>query len=236
MNPKTYSKWAKEQKLFWDKTKKDVTRSFFEALKDGKWKCVNHELPKNPNWARRTQDLKEFGYTIATNTGIMCKKCGKNTTHLILLAIPRGSQTGYETWSPKLRKKIMDVLGNIDSYENRKGTNLLPDHKFPEIRWDEKTRGENPEEMSESEIKRKFQLLSNQRNQQKREVCRKCYQTGERGAPYGIMFFYAGSAKWSDDIPKKGKEAEIGCLGCGWYDTQKWRAELNKLISKYCKD
>jgi len=29
-------------------------------------------------------------------------------------------------------------------------------------------------------------------------------------------------------VPRKGIEAEKGCGGCGWYDTAKWREELNK--------
>jgi hypothetical protein len=230
-NPKNYDAWAKEQKAFWDASSKKVTRPFFEALKDCAWKCIACELPTNPNWARRFQDIKEFGYTIATNTSMYCKKCKKNTTHIIMLPLPRGHATGYETWSATLRKKIIDTLGSYDVYEDRKFTSLLPDHKFPEIRWDEKTREENSESMSTEQIKNKFQLLSNQRNQQKREVCRNCYQTGKRGYPYGIEFFYEGTSDWPKDIPKTGKDAENGCVGCGWYDLKAWREKLNELIS-----
>ena len=121
---------------------------------------------------------------------------------------------------------------SINVYECSKANKhgLLPDHKFPEIRWDEETRAENPEGMPESEIKEKFQLVDNQRNQQKREVCRKCFQTGKRGKLYGINFYYSGNENWDNEIPKIGKEAEKGCIGCGWYDIQKWRECLNELI------
>ena len=57
---------------------------------------------------------------------------------------------------------------------------LIPDHKFPEIRWDADTKGENSDNMSVEEIVSKFQLLDNQRNLQKREVCRACFQTNKR--------------------------------------------------------
>ena len=223
--------WLAAAKLFWSIGNKDVTRPFFEVMKKklGDWACQACELPQNPNWARRTQDIKEMGYTFATDTKRFCKNCGCNRTHLMLLPVSRGAETGYETWSPQLRRRILKTLGCFDAYENatRSAASLLPDHKFPEIRWDEDTRDENPDEMAEAEIKAKFQLLTNQRNQQKREVCRSCYQTGVRGQPYGINFFYEGNEKWPAEILKKGKAAEKGCVGCGWYDLAKWRAALN---------
>ena len=92
--------------------------------------------------------------------------------------------------SPAFKARAIAVMKAVNVYElstaNKHG--LLPDHKFPEIRWDEKTKTENPDEMSEVEIKEKFQLIDNQRNQQKREACRKCFQTGERGKLYGLNF------------------------------------------------
>ena len=233
MNPKNIQRWLNEEKKFWDEKNKKVTRGIFDALTDFKWKCVHCEIPDNPNWARRFQDIKELGYTTATNTKMYCEHCKKNTTHILLLPIPRAASTGYETWSPELRKRIIKTLKNYDVYEDRASDSLLPDHKFPEIRWGNNTREENPDDMSEDDIKKKFQLLSNQRNQQKREVCRKCYQTGIRGTPYNIKYYYSGDEKWPKDIPKKGKEAEKGCIGCGWYDLEKWKKELNKFIAEH---
>ena len=229
--PKNYDLWLKEQEAFWNSTNKKITRSFFEVLKDCKWKCVRCKLPNNPNWARRFQDIKEFGYTTATNTRKFCNECKKNTTQLLLLPIEIGHGGGYETWSNYLRNRIINVFGKIDSYEGKIGHSLLPDHKFPEIRWDENTLVNNSDNMSNDEIKEKFQLLSNQRNQQKREVCRNCYQSGKRGCPYGIKFFYEGNENWPSNVPKKGKSAEQGCIGCGWYDLKKWKDNLNKKVS-----
>lgn len=86
--------------------------------------------------------------------------------------------------------------------------------------------------MTDEEIIKKFQLLDNQRNQQKREICRKCFQENIRGEIYGIKFFCEGTAKWNNSIPKKGKEAEKGCIGCPWYDIKKWREELNERVKE----
>jgi hypothetical protein len=151
----------------------------------------------------------------------------------MLLPIKRGGlmEYGYESWSPKLRKKILKVLEGIDVYEYRYNAHCLPDHKFSEIRWDDKTKSENPNDMTDDEIRTKFQLLTNQRNQQKREVCRNCYQTGVRGTVYGIPFFYEGSEEWDENIPKIGKEAERGCYGCAWYDIAEWRKQLIERLS-----
>lgn len=151
-----------------------------------------------------------------------------------MLPIERGiaEGNGYETWSPKLRKRIIKVLDSTDVYECVKNPHCLPDHKFSEIRWDDKTKAENPDDMTDEEIRNKFQLLSNQRNQQKREVCRTCFQIGKRGTIYGIPYFYEGSDTWDDKIPVKGKDAEKGCIGCPWYDIEAWRKHLIDDLNK----
>ncbi len=234
MRPSKYDAWMKNQEEFW-KTRPNatVTKSFFDILATGGWKCVGCQLPNNPNWARRVQDLKEFGYTLGTKTEF-CTKCGKSTTHLIMLPIPRGSAegNGYETWSPELRKRIIKVLGSIDAYEGVERGSLVIDHKFSEIRWDQSVKEENPDDMTDDEIRAKFQLLSNQRNQQKREVCRQCYQTGKRGIIYGVSYFFEGGPEWDESIPKRGKDAEEGCKGCPWYDIQEWRRQLMKKLNE----
>lgn len=234
MNPNNWSNWKKEQEKFWaDKPKAETTKSFFDMLsKTFEYTCVSCQLPTNPNWARRIQDLKEFGYTIATKLSSPCPHCGQNTTQLVLLPIARGGLTGYETWSPELRARIVKLLQSYDVFEAKQGRKegLLPDHKFSEIRWDDETKRESLENLTDEEILQDFQLLSNQRNQQKREVCRNCYQTGKRGVIYGINFYYKGTEDWDIKIPKTGKASEEGCIGCGWYDIEKWRQELIKKL------
>jgi hypothetical protein len=234
VNPQNWGDWKAEQTIFWrGKPNAATTKSFFDALsKNFDWCCVSCDLPQNPNWARRVQDLKELGYTLATNTKRHCSNCKSNSTQLILVPLKRGGITGYETWSPELRSKIVSLLEEFDAYEAKIGRKegLLPDHKFPEIRWDSETRRNTLEHLTDEEIKKDFQLLSNQRNQQKREVCRKCFQTGNRGTIYGIPFFYEGSEIWDSRIPKVGKKAEQGCVGCGWYDINRWRSNLAKKL------
>ena len=228
MHPSLYTKWVAEQDRLWNATRSVETKEIFNILKDGRWHCRNCEI-SNPNFARRVQDIKEMGYTVATHINYHCPVCGNNrSTRLILLPINRVelAGNGYETWSPTLRNRIIRVLGSIDVYENTLSRSCLPDHKFSEIRWDDDTKAENPETMSDDEIREKFQLLTNQRNQQKREVCRTCFQTGKRGIIYGIPYYYEGTEDWDPSIPKKGKQAERGCIGCPWYDIAVWRTHL----------
>ena len=229
LNPENLESWYAAQTEFWaGKSRAAVTKSFFDSLVKGGWQCVNCTLPPNPNWARRIQDLKEFGYTLATNTNCYCEQCGANKTHILLLPIERGGieGNGYETWSPALRKRILILLEKFDVYEYARNPHSLPDHKFSEIRWGHSTKEENPDSITDEEIRRKFQLLSNQRNQQKREICRTCYQTSKRGVVFGIPFFYEGTESWDENIPRTGKEAETGCRGCAWYDIAEWRKQL----------
>lgn len=142
-----------------------------------------------------------------------------------------GVGNGYEQWSPTLRKKIIRIFGQKDVYDNKKNAHLLPDHKFSEARWDQNTIAKNPDNMSEEPIRAKFQLLTNQHNEEKREVCRKCVLTGKHPYPFGINTMYRGSEEWSD--PKYGKEAENGCKGCCWYDFAIWREALKRDDSRF---
>lgn len=142
MNPKNYRVWLQKEDARWSHSRSVETKEIFNLLKDGKWHCRNCEI-NNPNFARRIQDLKEMGYTIATHLNYHCPKCGNNrSTRLLLLPIDRVelAGNGYETWSPALRKRILRLFNYIDAYEGTVNRNCLPDHKFSEIRWDDDTK------------------------------------------------------------------------------------------------
>lgn len=224
--------FTKEAMEKWRKVEKkrgliggSVTPRFFRILLS--FKEEFKKFPKNPNSARRIQDIKDAGYTIAS----VPRKDGLGNNR-ILLPIPLHTEMGYETFSQQFKARVIRLLKERNAYEARVTAKkaLIPDHKFSEVRWDDVTKAENSLEMSDEEIIKKFQLLDNQRNQQKREICRRCFQEGIRGTIYGIDFFYKGDEKWDNKIPNVGKEAEKGCEGCPWYDIEEWRLHLNKLI------
>lgn len=226
--PDNIRRWAEREWAYWEEnySKARVTTPFFQRLISMEWVYAN-EFPANPNPQRRIQDIKDKGYTVAS-------KQDGNGWKRKLLPLPREADRGYETIPSELRSRILELLDFENAYElstaNRQG--ILPDHKFPEIRWDAETRAENQVDMPDEDIRSKFQLLDNQRNQQKREVCRRCFQTGERGTPFGINFFYAGGSTWDNAIPQTGAAAEQGCVGCGWYDLAAWRTSLNAKLAE----
>jgi len=232
---KNIEEFVKLEKERWKKemSGKATTKGFFDILLNMKWNSIDNDLPKNPNWARRIQDIKEFGYTLATDTNKLSQDGLSKSTHILLIPIPKGGVTGYEVMSPEFKNKTIKLLNSINAFESKKTTahGLIPDHKFPEIRWNEDTKEDN-EILTNEQIVCKFQLLDNQRNLQKREVCRKCFQTNERGIIYGIEYFYIGNKEWDITIPKNGKDAEKGCIGCGWYDIMAWRNSLNEKLNK----
>ncbi len=220
--------WNKEHE------KKTVTKPFFDKLLNLSWNCIEGDLPQNSNPSRRIQDIKEMGYTLATDTNRFNFKLEKSATHFLLLPIQKGLATGYENISPNLRTRIIKVLGNYDAYEGKvRQSGLLPDHKFPEISWDVGVKEENPDDMSEDDIKAKFQLLDNQRNLEKREACRRVVQTGKLGGIFGISYDMNDTGDWPEGVPTRGKESEVGWKLCPWYDIEVWRQSLNEFIAEH---
>lgn len=206
----------------------NVTPLFFNVLLS--FQEEFERFPMNPNSARRIQDIKDAGYTIAS----VPRPNGLKGFNRIMLPIPLHAQMGYETFTPQFKARVIRLLKERNAFEARVTAKkaLIPDHKFSEVRWDKETKAENPMSMSDAEIIQKFQLLDNQRNQQKREICRQCYQTKVRGTIYGIKYFYKGDERWDSTIPETGKAAEKGCEGCAWYDIEKWRTMLNQELNK----
>ena len=209
----------------------DVTPLFFDVLLSFKEEIGT--FPQNNNPARRIQDIKDAGYTIAS----VPNASGRETSR-ILLPIPLVEGMGYETFNNQFKARVIRVLKGMNAFEAKQTTKkgLIPDHKFSEVRWESKTKADNPMTMTDADIKNKFQLLDNQRNLQKREVCRICFQTGHRGSIYGIPFYYEGTDKWDSSIPQVGKEAERGCIGCPWYDIERWRQEIKRQLGLFNND
>lgn len=202
----------------------NVTIPIFERLLNncGEW-VLNKDFD-NENPQRRIQDIKETGFTLATKFGE-----GRATYHMLLPFEPVKAAT-YETIPANVRNMIFKVHGGINAYTGTpSSTSCLPDHKFPEIRWDKDTPDSN-ENLTPQEMLEKFQIVPENINQMKREVCRGCFQTGKRGKLNGINYFYKGKEDWDSSIPKTGKAAEKGCVGCFWYDMLAWRKSLHEKL------
>lgn len=172
------------------------------------------------------------GMEIQSDNHLCVKACKRTTRHdrwtgSFIEAIPSSSMPG------NFAQRAFKVLGGRDVVEQtqRPANQLTVDHKLPMLRWDasEQARQTNFSSMTDDDIRARFQLLkksngSVSHNQLKSRACERCYKSGQRGTPFGIEYFYAGGARWEPqrlDDPR-------GCEGCGWYDFDRWRQELNK--------
>lgn len=228
--PEKMEQWRRTEWAKWEDNRGNVTKWVFNALLTFEGVHI-FPLPDgtfSDNPAKRIQEIKNAGYTVASVPSADNKK----KTDRVLLPIPLNNELGYEMFSIQFKNRVIRLLNGINAYESKatSKSSLIPDHKFSEVRWDDATKGENSMEMTDAEIIEKFQLLDNQRNQQKREVCRKCFQEGIRGSIYGINYYYKGTERWDESIPKVGKAAEKGCEGCPWYDIERWRKMLNEKV------
>jgi hypothetical protein len=160
-----------------------------------------------------------------------CQACGKITTWDRWTGDTK-SANAAATIPSQLAKKIFKIYDYKDVIENRQRLphELVIDHRFPMERWGN-TEPKHDVNMSETEIRRKFQLLkkdgAGNHNLLKSRSCERCIKTGKRGTPMDIQFWYLGDENWPDNIPQLGLEAEQGCVGCGWYDFETWRNALN---------
>ena len=138
--------------------------------------------------------------------------------------------------SKPLRLRILRLLKFTDTLEQRKrhARELVIDHRFPMNRWG----GREPKlnmKMSDVELLSRFQLLKKDsfgnHNSLKSRACEQCKKTDLRGTPMGIHFWYEGDRHWPQGIPRTGRRAEQGCVGCGWYAMETWRERLNTVAA-----
>lgn len=235
LDPENKSKWIKESDSNWS-NKDSATYKVLNALYSGVWECrVCGPVPQvNPQPAARLRDLKKKGYIIGSQRRI-CQNCSKKTMHDILVMLPmieKRFSHGNELRKPMsetLKSRIKSVLGHKEVCFNvvRTSVELVVDHKFPSQRW-VNPESDNPNNMSEDDIKKKFQLLSNQTNMWKSRYCDTCVKTGIRGDFMGLKWYYQGNENWEG----KTEYDEDGCIGCPWYDLEEWKSKLIQHLTK----
>lgn len=100
-------------------------------------------------------------------------------------------------------------------------------------RWSAETSRQQTDysDMTDGDIRGRFQLLKKSNghvshNLLKSRACENCYESNNRGTPFGISYFYAGNDRWQGI---NAMDAE-GCIGCGWYDFAMWRSSLNRKL------
>lgn len=228
--------WQNEQRQYWENRQAFDTQAVFDALNGNdvltKWQCRKcGPVPQaNPQAGARIRKLRESGYYIATLKRD-CPTCGKKEFFDLLIRLPRKAANNEKRFSisVSLQNKIKSVLPLRDACFDSPQTasELIIDHKFPSSRW---VNGEtvNETSMPEEQIKKKFQLLTNQTNLQKERYCKKCVSDGVRGDFFGIKWFYEGDEKWRGTS----KADEAGCIGCCWYDLNEWKKQFNEYLAR----
>ena len=204
----------------------------FVILSDLKWHCARHELPGTQP-AKAIQIIRQNGFKIENKT-IYCKQCKEKTVHRRMVSLEKERIFTRSKLPEKLKKRIKEYYKNIDAVTLRSDfpSNMLEvDHRFPQVRWKGKE-PENPVNMSNSEIQKRFMLLTRANNLWKSRYCERCYKTRVRGTFPGINFFYKGNKNWDKNIDFHNSK---GCEGCFWYNPEKWRKALNLIIQKIKK-
>ncbi|MDP2946643.1 MAG: hypothetical protein Q8N88_00875 [Nanoarchaeota archaeon] len=197
----------------------------FVILSDAKWHCARHELPGTQP-AKAIQIIRQHGFKIDNKT-IYCESCHEKTVHRKMLSL-KGERVFTRSKLPeKLKKRIKEYYRNIDAITLRNDLQTEVDHRFPQVRWGTKE-PENPVDMSNQDIQKRFMLLTRANNLWKSRFCERCFKTRIRGYFPGIKFFYRGSEKWAIDDSYN----EEGCEGCFWYNPEKWRKALKVIIKK----
>ncbi len=224
---------------------KKVSKTYevYKVLKDFQWHC------------RECEYTHVGSSQIAGGSGIQgLQRGGTNRDGMVIESKNRpcnkcGRATRQDKWSgkfhPALTSKSMpdgfqrQVLALLDSQDivemgKRPSSQITIDHKLPMVRWNQTTKIEqtNYNNMTNDDIKQNFQLLkksngSVSHNLLKSRACESCFKNKKRGTPFGIFFFYSGNEDWivEDDDPK-------GCIGCGWYDFDLWRTNLNNELKR----
>lgn len=197
----------------------------FDILSDLEWHCSEHELPGSQP-AKALQMIRQAWFEmekIGANyeKRIFCETCGRKTPHRKLVSLEQTqiSTERTKTLNPKLKERIIKLFQGEDAFlgYTPTGRKIEVDHRIPQVRWIEKE--EDYIDLSDDDLKEKFMLLVREHNLLKSRNCERCNRTWERQAFLGIDFFY----EWG-----KNYEETLWCTGCGWYNPERWKKELNK--------
>lgn len=214
----------------------------FNLLKDKQWHCREHEGKKIASGQYAggggIQGLQRgsgqrLGLEIEQKNEF-CLICNKRTRWDRWTGDTKAANFASNI-PAKLAERILSEYNYTDEIEQRVRAKheLIIDHRFPMERWGQGEESNSPT-MTNEDIRFKFQLLkkdgSGNHNLLKSRACERCIETGKRGTPFGINYWYQGGENWDISIPARGFDAEKGCHGCGWYDFQQWRLSLNQTL------
>ena len=186
----------------------------------GNWTCAfcasNSSQP-----AATFREIKKKGYKFETvrpgrwARTLYCSDCKTKRTHYKLLFSEPQFEEKERIRIGNERERILKILKARDAFTGASITSTPQiDHKVPWIRLDHDI---DASILPDNEIKKHFQILTEEHNLLKDRMCRQCTLKGVRPPLFGINFWYAGDRNYQGT-----------CEGCGWFDGVKWKEELNK--------
>ena len=203
-----------------------IAKKMLEELKEnvGEWSCGFCNSGSNQP-AAIFREIKKMGYLfeeVSPNRWgrtMFCPVCNQNRTHYRLLSVtPLVDEKPRCTITTKQRERVLRLLKGRDAFSGASITSTAEvDHKKPWSRLDQDI---DIATLTDDQVKEHFQLLTREHNLLKDRACQHCIKSGKRPPLFGISFWYAGDETYNDT-----------CVGCGWYDGEKWKMELNNLLN-----
>lgn len=199
----------------------DLLDAFKENV--GEWVCGLCNSKSNQP-AATFREIKKMGYAFEEHSpgrwgkAMYCSTCHQNTSHYKLLKLePEFVEKPRIPISPKDRKRILKLLAFKDAFTGATISSTPEiDHKVP---WSRLEQDVDVARLSDHSIFNHFQLLTREHNLLKDRACTSCIRTNKRPPFMQIDFWYQGNEVYGGS-----------CVGCGWYDGEKWRIEINKKL------
>lgn len=194
----------------------------------GKWVCAYCASNSNQP-AAAFREVKKLGYKfeeVAPNRWgktMFCPSCLTERTHYKLISKePQYEEKTRYGITATTRKRILRVLGEYDAFSGASITSTPEiDHKVP---WTRLERDIDSNTLNDEGIKYHFQLLTREHNLLKDRMCGQCKINGTRPPFFGVKYWYQGDINYVDT-----------CEGCGWYNPEKWKQELNRFLKNATK-
>ncbi len=213
----------------WNPSRSDTNRGkVFEILSDCEWHCADCELPGS-QVAKDIQQIRIEGFEFEGSPSFWgenrhCENCERKTVHRRMkYPFPTDESVTRGDMPESFKTRVRKLYDHRDAFDGSSpSTTIEVDHRIPEVRWKE-SEDFDFENMDDDEIREHFQVLSRKNNLMKSRKCEKCDKTGKRPSFFGIEFYYEGDEEY---------DQEVGCEGCGWAYTQKWKDKLNEKIKK----
>lgn len=195
----------------------------------GEWVCSVHTTESNQP-AAIFREVKRLGYEfeeVAPNrwgTAVYCPICERTTTHYKLIKLhPVYTRQDRLSVDKKTRERILRLFDNRDAFTGASISSKAEiDHKVP---WTRLEFDIDARLLTDAEIRTHFQLLTREHNLLKDRACSSCKISSIRPPFLSIPFWYEGDNEYRGT-----------CIGCGWYDGERWRMEVTLTLQQLSQE